>query len=172
MNELNPEELPSAPLQPPPFDKQSRGDCHSESCLKAPWQLSGRNDLAVQGGPISPPSFASSPERPPSLRGRDPAVQPARGYCRGCGDAITGKSISSADGRLTGRYHKACFVCTACCEPFQTSEFYVHGDTPYCKRHDHRISGSLCGSCGDGVERQYLEYESTKYHVSCFRCGD
>ncbi|KAF5015391.1 hypothetical protein F66182_13298, partial [Fusarium sp. NRRL 66182] len=29
--------------------------------------------------------------------------------CRGCGQGIVGKSVSSADGRLTGRYHKACF---------------------------------------------------------------
>lgn len=31
-----------------------------------------------------------------------------KGNCRGCGETIQGKSVSSADGRLTGRYHKQC----------------------------------------------------------------
>lgn len=182
MDEIKPKELPSAPLQPPPFDKQGRNDPAIQGGprgqLRAPWEPSSRNDPAVQGGrrnnfPAPPSPRFASPERLPSSRARDPAVQPARRNCKGCGEAITGKSISSADGRLTGRYHKACFVCTTCREPFQTSEFYVHDDKPYCKRHYHKINGSLCGSCGDGIEGQYLEDESTKkYHVDCFRCGD
>lgn len=139
------------------------------------WDRNDRQDPAVQGSAQSgrtknlPPSpLDARPQRP-----RDPPVQNSRGNCKACGLAITGKSISSADGRLTGRYHKACFVCTTCQEPFQTAEFYVHGDRPYCKRHYHKMNGSLCGSCRDGIEGQYLEDESTsKYHVQCFRCGD
>lgn len=129
-----------------------------------------RVDPAVQGGRRT----NSSSNLPPSpKRVRAPRAQKSRGNCRKCNDAITGKSISSADGRLTGRYHKACFVCTTCFEPFQTAEFYVHDDRPYCKYHYHKINGSLCGSCQDGIEGQYLEDESTKkFHVNCFRCGD
>ncbi|ROW08197.1 hypothetical protein VPNG_06954 [Cytospora leucostoma] len=137
------------------------------------WDDEMRQDPAIQGGlrlgrsPLPP-----SPTRAPNSR-RDPAVQASRGTCKGCGQAITGKSVSSADGRLSGRYHKACFVCASCREPFQTAEFYVHGDRPYCKQHYHQVNGSLCGSCGDGIEGQYLEDESTrKHHVSCFRCRD
>lgn len=140
------------------------------------WDQSGRQDPAIQGGsqsersrnmPLSPLEATA-----PATR-RDPAVQKSRGDCRACGLAITGKSISSADGRLSGRYHKACFVCTSCYEPFPTAEFYVHGDRPYCKRHYHKMNGSLCGTCKEGIEGQYLEDESTtKYHFQCFRCGD
>ncbi|KAK1754535.1 hypothetical protein QBC47DRAFT_219822 [Echria macrotheca] len=101
------------------------------------------------------------------------AAPPSRGDCKACGLAITGKSISSADGRLTGRYHKACFVCSDCKEPFSSSTFYVLDDRPYCEMDYHRLNGSLCGSCGNGIEGQYLEDESTKkHHVGCFRCGD
>ena len=97
----------------------------------------------------------------------------SRGDCKSCGLPITGKSISSADGRLTGRYHKACFVCTTCKEPFSSATFYVHDDKPYCDRHYHEVNGSLCGGCGNGIEGQYLEDESTrKHHPGCFRCGD
>ncbi|KAF3357818.1 Endo-1,4-beta-xylanase C [Verticillium dahliae VDG1] len=121
---------------------------------------------------------ASSPPRdllpqPSTRKPSDPAVQSSRGNCKSCGDPIKGKSISSADGRLTGRYHKACFVCTTCTEPFSSAEFYVHNDKPYCEQHYHKLNGSLCGSCGRGIEGQYLEdEESIKYHVGCFRCGD
>lgn len=140
------------------------------------WDENSRQDPAIQGGSGSgrqnnlPPSPMDSTA--PASR-REPAPQKSRGDCRACGLAITGKSISSADGRLSGRYHKACFVCTSCYEPFPTAEFYVHGDRPYCKRHYHKINGSLCGTCKEGIEGQYLEDESTtKYHFQCFRCGD
>ncbi|KAL7623087.1 hypothetical protein AAE478_006766 [Parahypoxylon ruwenzoriense] len=127
---------------------------------------SDRDDPAVQSGlSKSPPA----PVRPQHSR------QPSRsrGNCKACGKLITGKSISSADGRLTGRYHKACFVCTTCQEPFSSATFYVLNDKPYCEQHYHKLNGSLCGSCNRGIEGQYLEDESSsKYHPRCFRCGD
>ncbi|KAH8893190.1 hypothetical protein GQ53DRAFT_105108 [Thozetella sp. PMI_491] len=143
-------------------------------------------DRSVSRGPRAPPqepmqrrdrSMSREPREQTRARSlsrnrRNPGVS-SRGECKSCGLAITGKSISSADGRLTGRYHKACFVCTTCQEPFSSSTFYVLDDKPYCHRHYHELNGSLCGSCGDGIEGQYLENEATqKYHVGCFRCGD
>lgn len=99
--------------------------------------------------------------------------RPSRGDCKGCGMEITGKSISSADGRLTGKYHKACFVCSTCREPFPSSDFYVLGDKPYCAQDYHRLNNSLCGSCGRGIEGRFAEDEArVKYHVGCFRCLD
>ncbi|KAF4584130.1 LIM domain-containing protein [Ophiocordyceps camponoti-floridani] len=113
---------------------------------------------------------AGSISRPGS---RDPVSLPSRGDCKACRLPIKGKSISSADGRLTGKYHKACFVCTTCSEPFQSTEFYVLGDKPYCEQHYHKLNGSLCGSCGRGIEGQYVEDEArVKYHIGCFRCLD
>ncbi|UNI20538.1 hypothetical protein JDV02_006616 [Purpureocillium takamizusanense] len=104
---------------------------------------------------------------------RDPMMVPSRGDCKACGLAIRGKSISSADGRLTGKYHKACFVCTTCSEPFSSAEFYVLDNKPYCEQHYHKLNGSLCGTCGRGIEGQYLEDESSvKHHPGCFRCLD
>ncbi|OJD16349.1 hypothetical protein AJ78_03483 [Emergomyces pasteurianus Ep9510] len=100
--------------------------------------------------------------------------------CRGCHQIIVGKSVSSADGRLTGRWHKACFVCHTCSSPFQTADFYVLDNLPYCAQHYHELNGSLCGSCNMGIEGQYLETEEEnenfaggtrkKYHPGCFRC--
>ncbi|KAI1500821.1 hypothetical protein F5X99DRAFT_228332 [Biscogniauxia marginata] len=125
----------------------------------------GRQDPAIQG-PRSPPYQ-------PTHNRQASKDQRSRGKCKACGELITGKSISSADGRLTGRYHKACFVCTTCRKPFTSATFYVLDDKPYCEQHYHKLNGSLCGTCHRGIEGQYLEDEAPrKYHPACFRCGD
>ena len=130
------------------------------------------------------PSFASNSSnfhvsqapaahsRYPDLNFRRPPPN-NKGNCRGCGDLIRGKSVSSADGRLTGRYHKQCFVCQTCQRPFQTADFYVMNNQPYCARHYHELNDSLCTSCDRGIEGQYLETESRqKFHPYCFSCQE
>ena len=110
--------------------------------------------------------------RPPSSPARRPTTA-HKGNCRGCGELIKGKSVSSADGRLTGRYHKQCFVCKTCNEPFQTADFYVMNNHPYCGRHYHELNGSLCTTCDRGIEGQYLETElKQKFHPHCFSCRE
>ncbi|CAG8954842.1 hypothetical protein HYFRA_00008527 [Hymenoscyphus fraxineus] len=102
---------------------------------------------------------------------RKPTV--SKGKCKGCDEVIKGKSISSADGRLTGRYHKHCFVCRTCSEPFQTSTFYVINDAPYCERHYHKLNDSVCTRCDKGIEGQFLQTEKRqKYHPECLTCAD
>ncbi|KAI0470681.1 hypothetical protein GGR56DRAFT_140106 [Xylariaceae sp. FL0804] len=133
---------------------------------RTPGLYGDRLDPAVQGG--------QTRSRDPGSHNRQPSrgARP-RGDCKACRKPITGKSVSSADGRLTGRYHKACFVCTTCQEPFSSSTFYVLNDQPYCEQHYHKLNGSLCASCNRGIEGQYLEDEvPQKYHPGCFRCGD
>ncbi|MCJ1374499.1 hypothetical protein MMC20_005731 [Loxospora ochrophaea] len=122
------------------------------------------------------PSEESYVTKPPPLQPQAdpiPARRPTmnKGNCRGCGEVIKGKSVSSADGRLTGRYHKPCFVCKTCKEPFQTTDFYVLNNHPYCSRHYHQLNNSLCKTCDRGIEGQYLETEhKQKFHPHCLSC--
>ncbi|KMU75757.1 hypothetical protein CISG_05154 [Coccidioides immitis RMSCC 3703] len=121
----------------------------------------------------SPPPTPAPPKSP---------GQPRRVRCRGCGEIIVGKSVSSADGRLTGRWHKACFVCYTCHSPFQTADFYVLNNNPFCAQHYHELNGSLCASCGQGIEGPCLQTEeivrdeksgTERRQISipdCFRC--
>lgn len=126
-----------------------------------------REEPAQENNPIPQRNF------PTRQSSKDPGSLPYRGDCKACGLPIRGKSVSSADGRLTGRYHKACFVCTTCSEPFTSAEFYVLDNKPFCELHYHELNGSLCGSCGRGIEGQYVEDEAqVKYHVGCFCCLD
>jgi len=102
-----------------------------------------------------------------------------KGTCRGCNKIIASnqKSVSSADGRLTGKYHKECFVCHSCKSPFPTADFYVLRDHPYCAHHYHELNGTLCVGCGKGIEGQYLEGNtnnattSKKFHAQCLTCA-
>ncbi|PKS05848.1 hypothetical protein jhhlp_007677 [Lomentospora prolificans] len=176
----------SRPRQPgpisydrPTFDLKAEVDRYHTSGLNQSDPRQGRrpdigNRQTSDGdrrGREMPDAYGSSSLRRGLSRG--PGSQASRGICKACGEEIRGKSISSADGRLTGKYHKACFVCTTCQEPFTSAEFYVLDDKPYCELHYHELNGSLCGSCGRGIEGQYLEDEALiKYHVGCFRCAD
>ncbi|KAK5629047.1 hypothetical protein RRF57_004762 [Xylaria bambusicola] len=194
MNELQPDIPTAQPMSIP------RNDNRRLAAPKPEPLLNLRPEPAAQGGrdrlsesPVSPRSIPNPDRLDASLseaqsrsrsqttstqssssHNRQPSRNPRpRGNCKACQEPITGKSIASADGRLTGRYHKACFVCATCKEPFSSATFYVHEDRPYCEQHYHKLNGSLCGSCHKGIEGQYLEDEvPQKYHPGCFRCGD
>ncbi|KZM26553.1 zinc ion binding [Ascochyta rabiei] len=147
-------------------------------------------DPAIQLGE----SFERRPKEPPVLQ--DPALnlaqgpprrrpgsgprqaevrRPApanKGSCRGCSELIVGKSVKDSSGRLTGRYHRSCFVCQVCGDGFPTAEFYVFENAPYCEHHYHKLNGSLCNSCNRGIEGQYLETDARqKFHPRCFTCS-
>jgi LIM domain len=169
MAQLNPREVKTSP----PRNRQyARG---LPSSINPTW-LSPESpmDPAIQGGRLSPSPLRNA-ERPRTAPKNKPVGRPttAKGNCKGCGEPIKGRSVSSADGRLTGRYHKQCFMCKTCSEPFQTSTFYVINDAPYCEHHYHKLNGSICNTCDRGIEGQYLESErKQKFHPQCLTCAD
>lgn len=127
------------------------------------------------------PKPPETPQEPPPMTrsATTPGKPRPKGRCRGCGELIKGKSMSSADGRLTGKYHRACFVCYYCYVPFRTADFYVLDDRPYCAHHYHELNGSLCTTCDTGIEGEYLETlerrgrgvaDRQKFHPDCLRC--
>ncbi|KAJ9602271.1 hypothetical protein H2200_013126 [Cladophialophora chaetospira] len=156
----------------------------------APLLLQGRLSPIPDPGHHQQDSVDSLPsihmERPaspePEQETQPPAkarsLVPNKGPCRGCSKLILAgqKSVSSADGRLTGRYHKECFVCQACKTSFPTAEFYVHNDHPYCSHHYHELENSLCATCGKGIEGVYMETANVagrgkeKHHPGCLKC--
>lgn len=169
-------EVPDSPTDP---------HMHASRLAPVPEQRSASPEDQTEN--ISPSSFPLPPvpgseggyfdlaqrERRPSTPGS------SRGMCRGCSQMILAgqKSVSSKDGRLTGRYHKECFVCKTCKEPFATADFYVHEDLPYCAHDYHVINETLCESCGQGIEGHYLETSNIsgngakKFHPHCLRCA-
>ena len=154
---------PATMFEPPPQNQK-------ETYAPAPLAPAPALEQALE--PLPKPSerhtlHPASSEQPRRKR----RTTSSKGNCRGCNEPITGKSISSADGRLTGRYHKACFVCQTCRQPFQSAEFYVLDNLPYCQRHYHELNQSLCPSCDRGIEGRCLETEGReRFHPNCFRC--
>ncbi|GET00834.1 paxillin-like isoform X3 [Rhizophagus clarus] len=51
--------------------------------------------------------------------------------CKGCKEGIRGEFTSALD----GMWHRDCFVCTTCKEPFHGSYYYVSEGKPYCDEH-------------------------------------
>nr|POE56899.1 paxillin-like protein 1 [Quercus suber] len=142
------------------------------STPRGPMRSKSNASLSDYRSPGPAPPVPQGPARPPM-----PSRRPTNGKasCRGCGLVIEGKSIKAADGRLTGRWHKACFTCKTCDQPFTTADFYVIDNLPYCEQHYHEKNGSCCHGCRKGIEGQYLETSSgtsgdKKFHPRCFTC--
>lgn len=183
-DEASPAPLPelALPTQPPlpfippesptdPLCQQGRLSPIPRSMNRSPFSISSSSSASSHTSSRHQLSHDLSP-RPPKAGG-------SRGQCRGCSQPIVAgqKSMSSKDGRLTGRYHKKCFACHTCQRPFETADFYVHDDRPFCAEHYHALNGSLCSSCGLGIEGQYLEATNTgdkaaeKFHPQCLQCS-
>ncbi|CAO0797557.1 unnamed protein product [Mucor circinelloides] len=56
--------------------------------------------------------------------------------CSGCGEYISGEYINALD----KEWHKSCFVCTDCKQPFTGGSFLVRDSMPYCEEHYHHPS--------------------------------
>ncbi|CUA68157.1 Paxillin homolog 1 [Caenorhabditis elegans] [Rhizoctonia solani] len=93
--------------------------------------------------------------------------------CRQCGLAIETQAIYASDGQLKGKYHKECFNCYTCHQPFPDRSFYVHQERPYCKYHYHEANNSLCAapSCRDPIEGPCaMSHDGSRYHPEHFTC--
>ncbi|KAF2725716.1 hypothetical protein K431DRAFT_48099 [Polychaeton citri CBS 116435] len=171
-DEYDPYKQPAQSIQPRPRSKSSASQA---SGATSPQKMV-RPPVPIITTPTPPPIPKSAP-RGLYPRRKGTVSKPP---CRGCGKIIEGKSVKAADGRLTGRWHKACFTCRSCHEPFATADFYVIENHPYCEQHYHENNGSLCHGCHRGIEGQYLETSGSataagyerKYHPRCFTCHD
>ena len=155
---------PSAPESPMDPAIQLGG-----SFERYPKEHSAPQDPALHLAQSPPRRRPESGPRQAEVRRPAPA---SKGNCRGCSEPIVGKSVKDSSGRLTGRYHKSCFVCRTCGDGFPTAEFYVYENAPYCEHHYHELNGSLCNTCNRGIEGQYLETDTReKFHPRCFTCS-
>ncbi|KAI8820590.1 uncharacterized protein EV422DRAFT_496891 [Fimicolochytrium jonesii] len=89
--------------------------------------------------------------------------------CRGCGTPVQGETINA----LNSTYHKECFVCTTCRQPFQGRRFYVFDNDPVCLLHYHERNNSLCGGCQTGIEGPCADIPELgkRFHQECWCCA-
>ena len=108
METLQARDDPSGKHLPAPIDSQYNRS--APSARPDNYMPESPMDPAVQGGYISrDPRYPYPSQSSNILPVRAPTTA-SKGACRGCREPIIGKSVSSADGRLTGRYHKQCMI--------------------------------------------------------------
>ncbi|ORY19499.1 hypothetical protein BCR34DRAFT_527806 [Clohesyomyces aquaticus] len=166
------ENKPEPLLQPPPMLVADAPESPMDPAIQRGLLYQKRPSVAQNAEKPAPLAMSTSPpKQAPAPTGRRPPTA-SKGKCRGCSEPIVGKSVKDSSGRLTGRYHKQCFVCRTCRAPFPTADFYVFDNSPYCEHHYHELNGSLCKSCDRGIEGQYLETDQRqKFHPKCFTCS-
>ncbi|KAL5490391.1 hypothetical protein ACEPAI_5224 [Sanghuangporus weigelae] len=93
--------------------------------------------------------------------------------CRRCNRPIEKHAVSSADGQLKGKYHRECFNCHKCHQPFPDKEFYVFDGKPFCRYHYHEANDSLCTApeCGQPIEGPCaVAHTGERYHPEHLVC--
>ncbi|KAH9952104.1 hypothetical protein B0H21DRAFT_13958 [Amylocystis lapponica] len=93
--------------------------------------------------------------------------------CRRCNLTIEKQAVSSSDGQLKGKYHRACFNCHTCHKPFPDKSFYVFDGKPFCAYHYHEANNSLCAavSCGEPIEGPCaVSHSGHRYHPEHMVC--
>lgn len=130
-------------------------------------------------------TFTSSIHSSPSSSIPSPTSSPPKthrkGPCRGCNKPITGKSVTSRDGKLSGRWHRDCFCCVGCgTSDFSDrpagmprggpAEFYILDNQPMCYACYHISNNSFCKICGLGIEGRCLDDGYLRYHEECAVC--
>ncbi|KAA8910116.1 hypothetical protein FN846DRAFT_570163 [Sphaerosporella brunnea] len=170
------ERQPSVGQRRPSIDQHQRRPSRQHSREPLRESLSPQeNGKSRAPPPLGPSSASSSPVdgHLDTFQKGHKRVLTSKGPCRGCGEHIFGKSVSSADNRVTGRWHKQCFVCQKCRMPFASAEFYVLDNLPFCHRHYHELNNSLCKMCDFGIEGPCLEtMDWERYHPNCFTCTE
>ncbi|UZJ56778.1 hypothetical protein CBS101457_006098 [Exobasidium rhododendri] len=91
--------------------------------------------------------------------------------CRKCRLPVRDVGVRSQDGALTGIYHRNCLSCFDCNAAFEDQTFYVFENSPYCGLHYHRLNGTICNSCHEGIEGECRQLETgERFHSNCLTC--
>lgn len=100
----------------------------------------------------------------PQTTAPPPAASSACGAC--------GKATGEGRLALLGKYwHRDCFVCTTCRQPFKDGKFFEHGGLPYCER-EYRSLQTICAGCKQPIAGAYLQAMGTNWHPEHFVCAN
>eukprot|EP01101_Sappina_pedata_P009938 TRINITY_DN6142_c0_g1_i1.p1 TRINITY_DN6142_c0_g1~~TRINITY_DN6142_c0_g1_i1.p1 ORF type:complete len:243 (-),score=86.88 TRINITY_DN6142_c0_g1_i1:63-725(-) len=88
--------------------------------------------------------------------------------CAVCQNAILGEFVSATD----KFFHKECFACDKCKQPFTKSFYPNEQGKLLCERHFFEAKGLLCGGCDQPiVSGKAVAVGAKKYHPDHFECS-
>ncbi|EGF79458.1 hypothetical protein BATDEDRAFT_12220 [Batrachochytrium dendrobatidis JAM81] len=86
--------------------------------------------------------------------------------CRVCREPIIGAHVSTTQ----KKYHKECFVCHQCLEPFKNNIFFEAEGNFYCEDDHSVLYGARCAKCGDVIVGKCVSALDAKWHIEHFNC--
>ncbi|KAJ1345374.1 hypothetical protein BSLG_000887 [Batrachochytrium salamandrivorans] len=86
--------------------------------------------------------------------------------CKVCHEPISGSHVSTKE----SKYHKDCFVCHQCLEPFKDNVFFEADGAFYCESDHNLLHGARCAKCGEVVMGKCVSALDAKWHIEHFNC--
>lgn len=87
--------------------------------------------------------------------------------CQGCANSLDGQILMA----MGKSWHKKCFVCTDCMNPFKDSKFHRYQDRPVCSDCFNAKYAVKCYGCSNQITSGLtVKVLGRSFHEQCFRC--
>jgi len=88
--------------------------------------------------------------------------------CAGCSNPLKGAFLNAMD----KGWHKECFVCAACKNPFPDGLYRKHEEQPFCERDFNELFAIRCSNCNKPIGLNFIEAFDKPFHPECFTCTE
>ena len=92
--------------------------------------------------------------------------------CPGCKGPI--EDISDGFHAMGRNWHRNCFVCAHCMEPFAGDDYMAvdtgNGPKPYCRADYERLFVPICPTCREPIRKDCVTVGSKSFHRHCLTC--
>ena len=119
--------------------------------------------------PSLPPTAPAPSPPPPAAAPGDGSPVTSRPPCARCEEPIRGAGLKA----LGVAWHKDCFVCTHCSQPFSGKILQKEGK-PYCETDFRALFGSsaqkVCRACNERITGPFMKALNGFWHANHFLC--
>ncbi len=159
-----------------PFGQPLPGMPPAPTSPKAPAKMARRNSaLKASQGESSPEEAVgvmadSTPPSNSNVAAAAGAAAAQRPPCARCGEQIRGAGLKA----LGVAWHRDCFVCTHCEQPF-TGKILQKEGKPYCEADFKSLFGGaqakVCRACGEKISGPFMKALNAHWHAQHFVCA-
>jgi len=89
-------------------------------------------------------------------------------FCPQCGEGfLQDEQIVNCAGEA---WHRMCFVCAQCFQPFKDGVFYEYEGRKYCEGDFNVLFAPCCAKCKSFIVGRVIKAMNVSWHPDCFRC--